>query len=122
MGPGGPADESGAIKPEDKIVGVAQDDEEFVDVIGWRLDEVVELIKGPKGSTVRLQVEKGATDAKTTSVVSLTRDKIKLEDRAAKSEVYVPETGPHEKKKKGKKKKKKPPREKKKKKKKKKKS
>ena len=90
--PGGPADESGAIKPEDKIVGVAQDDEEFVDVIGWRLDEVVELIKGPKGSTVRLQVEKGATDAKTTSVVSLTRDKIKLEDRAAKSEVYVPET------------------------------
>ena len=93
--PGGPADESGAIKPEDKIVGVAQDDEEFVDVIGWRLDEVVELIKGPKGSTVRLQVEKGATDAKTTSVVSLTRDKIKLEDRAAKSEVYVPETGPH---------------------------
>ncbi len=93
--PGGPADESGAIKPEDKIVGVAQDDEEFVDVIGWRLDEVVELIKGPKGSTVRLQVQKGATDAKTMSVVSLTRDKIKLEDRAAKSEVYTPESGPH---------------------------
>ncbi|GMM67061.1 carboxy terminal-processing peptidase [Alteromonas sp. MTD1] len=93
--PGGPADESGAIKPEDKIIGVAQDDEEFVDVIGWRLDEVVELIKGPKGSTVRLQVQKGASDAKTTSVVSLTRDKIKLEDRAAKSEVYTPETGPN---------------------------
>ena len=93
--PGGPADQSGAIKPEDKIVGVAQDDEEFVDVIGWRLDEVVELIKGPKGSMVRLQVEKGATESKTTSVVKLTRDKIKLEDRAAKSEVYVPDEGPH---------------------------
>lgn len=92
--PGGPADASKALKPEDKIVGVAQDDEDFVDVIGWRLDEVVELIKGPKGSVVRLQVEKGSTDSKSTSVVSLTRDKIKLEDRAAKAEVFVPETGP----------------------------
>ena len=43
--PGGPAEISKQIKPEDKIVGVAQDEEEFVDVIGWRLDEVVELIK-----------------------------------------------------------------------------
>lgn len=93
--PGGPADKSKALKPEDKIVGVAQDDEEFTDVVGWRLDEVVDLIKGPKGSTVRLQVQKGSSDSKTMSVVSLTRDKIKLEDRAAKSEVYIPETGPH---------------------------
>ncbi len=94
--PGGPADKSNALKPEDKIIGVAQDDEEFVDVVGWRLDEVVDLIKGPKGSTVRLQVQKGATESKSMSVVSLTRDKIKLEDRAAKSEVYVPDTGPHQ--------------------------
>lgn len=94
--PGGPADKSGALKPEDKIIGVAQDDEEFVDVIGWRLDEVVDLIKGPKGSTVRLQIQKGATESKSMSVVSMTRDKIKLEDRAAKSEVYVPDSGPHE--------------------------
>lgn len=93
--PGGPADKSKALKPEDKIIGVAQDDEEFVDVVGWRLDEVVDLIKGPKGSTVRLQVQKGTSDSKAMSVVSLTRDKIKLEDRAAKSEVYEPETGPH---------------------------
>ncbi len=93
--PGGPAEQSNKIKPEDKIIGVAQDDEEFVDVIGWRLDEVVELIKGPKGSVVRLQVLKGSSDSKVPEVVSLTRDKIKLEDRAAKSEVYVPETGPH---------------------------
>ena len=94
--PGGPADQSKQIKAEDKIVGVAQDDEEFVDVIGWRLDEVVELIKGPKGSVVRLQVLKAATEANTPEVVSLTRDKIKLEDRAAKSEVYTPETGPYQ--------------------------
>ena len=92
---GGPADKSNALKPEDKIIGVAQDDEDFVDVVGWRLDEVVDLIKGPKGSTVRLQVQKGASESKSMSVVSLTRDKIKLEDRAAKSEVYTPDSGPH---------------------------
>ena len=91
--PGGPADKSAKIKPEDKIVGVAQDDGEFVDVIGWRLDEVVELIKGPKGSVVKLQVLKGTSESGAPEVVSLTRDKIKLEDRAAKSEVYIPDTG-----------------------------
>ncbi|AWL11887.1 C-terminal processing peptidase [Saliniradius amylolyticus] len=93
--PGGPADKSGKIKPEDKIVGVAQEGEEFVDVVGWRLDEVVDLIKGPKGSVVRLQVLKGSTESTTPDVVRLTRDKIKLEDRAAKSEVYTPKTGPN---------------------------
>ncbi|GGD52347.1 carboxy terminal-processing peptidase [Lacimicrobium alkaliphilum] len=93
--PGGPADVSKQIKPEDKIIGVAQEDDEFVDVVGWRLDEVVELIKGPKGSVVRLQVLKGSVDSGAPSVVSLTRDKIKLEDRAAKSEVYIPEQGPN---------------------------
>ncbi|MCC2615666.1 carboxy terminal-processing peptidase [Aestuariibacter halophilus] len=94
--PGGPAEQSNKIKPEDKIVGVAQEGEEFVDVIGWRLDEVVELIKGPKGSLVKLQVVKGTGDATAPEVVKLTRDKIKLEDRAAKSEVYVPKSGPHQ--------------------------
>ncbi|MBO1255037.1 carboxy terminal-processing peptidase [Alteromonas sp. 5E99-2] len=93
--PGGPADKSEKLKPEDKIIGVAQDDEEFVDVVGWRLDEVVELIKGPKGSSVRLQVQKGSSSSKTIAIVSMQRDKIKLEDRAAKSEVYVPDTGPY---------------------------
>jgi carboxyl-terminal processing protease len=91
--PGGPADLSNNIKPEDKIVGVAQDKEEFVDIIGWRLDEVVELIKGPKGSIVKLQVVKGSSESLVPVVVTLTRDKIKLEDRAAKSEVYIPNDG-----------------------------
>ncbi|MEP0354978.1 carboxy terminal-processing peptidase [Paraglaciecola sp.] len=93
--PGGPADLSQKIKPEDKIVGVAQDEDEFVDVIGWRLDEVVELIKGPKGSTVKLQIMKGSSESSVPDVVTLVRDKIKLEDREAKSEVYTPKTGPH---------------------------
>lgn len=91
--PGGPADASNKLKPEDKIVGVAQDEDQFVDVVGWRLDEVVDLIKGPKGSTVRLQIMKGSGDSKTMTVVELVRDKIKLEDREAKSEVIIPELG-----------------------------
>ena len=86
---GGPADKSNELKPKDRIVGVSQADEEFVDVIGWRLDDVVELIKGPKGTKVRLQVlSGGAEDDANTKIVSIIRDTIKLEDRAAKSEVY----------------------------------
>ena len=91
--PGGPADKSGQIKPDDKILGVAQeDDKEFVDVVGWRLDDVVDLIKGPKGSKVRLQVQKGSASSGIT-IVEVTRDKIKLEDRQAKAEVYTPTSG-----------------------------
>ncbi len=85
---GGPADKTNKIKPKDKIVGVAQDDKNFVDVVGWRLDDVVDLIKGPKGTKVRLQVEKGEDDP-TIEVVEIVRDTIKLEDRQAKSEVYL---------------------------------
>ena len=94
--PGGPADLSKKIKPKDKIIGVAQEGEDFVDVIGWRLDEVVDLIKGPKGTEVKLQVIKPTKDAGEPEVVSITRDKIKLEDRAAKSEVVIPEKGGYE--------------------------
>lgn len=86
---GGPADKSNQIQAKDKIVGVAQDNNEFEDVIGWRLDDVVEKIKGPKGTTVRLQVLSGKSDDEADiKVVTIVRDKIKLEDRAAKSEIY----------------------------------
>ncbi|MBA6390780.1 carboxy terminal-processing peptidase [Colwellia sp. BRX10-3] len=91
---GGPADKSKELKPKDRIVGVSQDDKEFVDVIGWRLDDVVELIKGPKGTKVRLQVlGEESEDDSSIKVVSIIRDTIKLEDRAAKSEVYFEKEG-----------------------------
>jgi len=86
---GGPADKSKALKPNDRIVGVSQGDKDFVDVVGWRLDDVVDLIKGPKGSKVRLQIlPSKSDDAASIKVVSMIRAKIKLEDRAAKSKVY----------------------------------
>ena len=85
---GGPAEGSGALAPKDKIIGVAQGEEPIVDIIGWRLDDVVDLIKGPKGTEVRLQILPGkAGDNGKTKIVSIIRDKIHLEDREAKSEV-----------------------------------
>ncbi|MBB1267941.1 carboxy terminal-processing peptidase [Shewanella sp. SR44-3] len=91
---GGPAALSEKLSPEDKIIGVGQKDKEIVDVIGWRLDDVVELIKGPKGSEVVLQIlpNKGGANAKTFEVM-ITRDKIRLEDRAATSKIIEPKEG-----------------------------
>ncbi|GGI88690.1 carboxy terminal-processing peptidase [Shewanella gelidii] len=91
---GGPAANSEKLSPEDKIVGVGQEGEKIVDVIGWRLDDVVDLIKGPKGSKVVLQIlpKKGGSNAKMFEV-TMVRDKIRLEDRAATSSVIQPETG-----------------------------
>ncbi|XQW86658.1 carboxy terminal-processing peptidase [Thalassotalea piscium] len=91
---GGPADKSKQLKPKDRIVGVSQDEEDFVDVVGWRLDDVVDLIKGPKGTKVRLQVQGDIeNNDDTIKVVSIIRDKIILEDRAAKSKVYYEKPG-----------------------------
>lgn len=91
---GGPAAGSEKLSPEDKIVGVGQEGGEIVDVIGWRLDDVVDLIKGPKGSKVVLQIlpKKGGSNAKPFDV-TLVRDKIRLEDRAATSKVIEPKDG-----------------------------
>ncbi len=87
--PGGPAYKSQRLQKDDKIIGVAQgDDAEFVDVVGWRLDEVVQKIRGPKGSVVRLQVIKHDKDINgLPDTIRLVRDKIKLEKSAAKAEI-----------------------------------
>ncbi|MGR5503109.1 carboxy terminal-processing peptidase [Vibrio sp. DNB22_10_4] len=83
---GGPASKSKQLGEGDRIIGVGQDGEDIVDVIGWRLDDVVQLIKGPKGTKVKLQILPEGKDAKA-SVVEIVRDKIRLEDRAVKSEI-----------------------------------
>ncbi len=86
--PGGPAQLDGQLKPEDRITGVAQgDDGEVVDVIGWRLDDVVQMIRGPGGTLVRLQIlPAGATPGSPERILELVRDKVKLEEQAAKSD------------------------------------
>ncbi|MCU1734055.1 MULTISPECIES: carboxy terminal-processing peptidase [unclassified Pseudomonas] len=87
--PAGPAAKTKQVAPADKIIGVAQGDKEMVDVIGWRLDEVVKLIRGPKGSVVRLEVipANNAPNDQTSKIVSITREAVKLEEQAAKKSV-----------------------------------
>lgn len=87
--PGGSAYKADVLKPNDRITGVAQgDDTEFVDVVGWRLDDVVDLIRGPKDSLVRLQIlPAGAAPGSEEKTVELVRSEIKLEEQAAQAEV-----------------------------------
>ena len=86
--PGGPAEKSGKIKPEDRIVKIRQvDSEEFVDVIGWRIDEVVDLIRGEAGTGVEIEFISFNSETDSRKLVTLRREEIKLEDRAAKSKI-----------------------------------
>jgi carboxyl-terminal processing protease len=94
--PGGPAAIDGKLKPKDRITGVAQGAEgEIVDVIGWRLDDVVDLIRGPANTVVRLQIiPAGALPGSSEKIIALTRDQVKLEEQAAKSDlITVPRDG-----------------------------
>ncbi len=85
--PGGPADLSGKLFPDDRIVSIGQNRKgKLVDVVGWRLDDVVDLIRGPKGSTVILEIlAKKENLGGATKLVTIIRDEIKLEEQAAKS-------------------------------------
>lgn len=85
--PGGPAAKGGQLQVADRIVGVAQEGKEIVNVIGWRLDEVVELIRGPKGTNVRLEViPAGSVSEHNTREVVIERNKVVLEEQAAKKD------------------------------------
>lgn len=81
--PGGPAAKSKSIVIGDRIVGIAQGNNPMLDVVGWRLDDVVALIKGPKGTKVRLDILPAAKGSKH-KTVTLIRERIRLEDRAVK--------------------------------------
>ncbi len=94
--PGGPAIKSGKLEAGDRIVGVGQGDSgPMEDVVGWRIDDVVEKIKGPKGTKVRLDIipPEAGMDSKPLRV-TLVRDKIKLTADAAKSKLLdIPARG-----------------------------
>ncbi len=86
--PAGPADKQGELKPSELIIGVGQGDSGPIeDVVGWRLDEVVDLIRGPRDTVVRLEVipGKGKTDQR--RVIPIRRNEVKLEEQAAQKEV-----------------------------------
>ena len=86
--PGGPAQKSGKIKPEDRISKIRQKgSDDFTDVVGWRIDEVVDLIRGEAGTEVEIEFISFEADSDTTKLVTLKREEVKLEDRAAKSKI-----------------------------------
>ena len=87
--PGGPAAQDGRLKAGDRITAVGQDREgKMVDVIGWRIDNVVDLIRGPKDTVVRLEVlPEEVSISGPTSVIDIVRNEVKLEEQAAKSEI-----------------------------------
>ncbi len=87
--PAGPADKSNRLKAGDKVIGVAQgDDGEMVDIVGWRLDDVVDLIRGEKNSVVRLNILTGNNEnIDSAKEISITRGTVKLEEQAAQKKV-----------------------------------
>jgi len=87
--PGGPADLTGNVKAGDRIIAIGQGEKgKMIDVVGWRLSDVVNIIRGKKGSTVVLSVLPSATGLSGKSKkVSIVRDKIKLEYQAAKKRI-----------------------------------
>lgn len=85
--PGSPAELSKKLKAKDKIVGVRQADGTYDDIIGWRLNDVVKKIKGPKGTKVTLEIERDEGSQVSTFSVDIIRDKIRLQDSEAKAEV-----------------------------------
>ena len=87
--PGGPADRSKALHPNDKITAVSQGESgEFVDVVGWRIDDVVQLIRGKKNTTVRLELIRAESpEYAQRDTLALLRDKVNIEEQTAKSEV-----------------------------------
>jgi carboxyl-terminal processing protease len=94
--PGGPAEKSGEILPEDKITRIRQiesKEKEYVDVVGWRIDEVVDLIRGKSGTQVEIEFISSDSADNTRKLVTLTREEIKLEDRAAKSKIIETKEG-----------------------------
>lgn len=94
---GGPADLGGDLKRTDRIVAVSQSTKEpFVDIVGWRTDEVVQLIRGPKDSPVLLKVFAAESDPSDTRVVEIVRNVVKLEDQAASKSSFKIERGGRE--------------------------
>ncbi len=90
---GGPADIAGDLQAEDRIIGVGQENKDIVDIVGWRLSDVVALIRGKKGSTVKLRILPGehGLNAKP-EIIAIVRDKINLEQQAAKKRLLHVET------------------------------
>ena len=94
---GGPADKGGQLKPEDRIIAVGQSEKEpFVDIVGWRSDDVVQLIRGPKGSPVRLKIIPAGLEEDEIRIVQIVREAVNLVEQSASKSVLTLESGGRE--------------------------
>ncbi|AOA59322.1 carboxy terminal-processing peptidase [Acinetobacter larvae] len=82
---GGPASKSGQVRAGDRIIGVAQDGEKMIDVIGWQSSEIVGLIRGKRGTKVTLKLQAAGSPMSQARVITLTRDVIQEEDAGLRS-------------------------------------
>ncbi|MBA04625.1 MAG: tail-specific protease, partial [Gammaproteobacteria bacterium] len=88
--PAGPADKANELKPSDRIIAVGQGKTgKLIDVVGWRLDDVVELIRGPKDTLVRLEVDSGDEDTSPSRTIEIVRNTVKLEEQAAQKKLMI---------------------------------
>ena len=85
--PAGPADKAGTLKPNDKIIGVGQEQGTIVDVIGWRLSDVVQLIRGKRDTIVWLEIIPSGLEASDSEIIQITRNTVELEEQAAKADI-----------------------------------
>ena len=87
--PGGPADQDGRLKAGDRVVSVGQGAEgKMVDVVGWRVDDVVDLIRGPKDTVVRIEaLPEGVSVDSPSTLIDIVRNEVKLEEQAASSRI-----------------------------------
>ncbi|KZN14776.1 peptidase S41 [Marinomonas sp. TW1] len=91
--PGGPAATQSELAPNDRIIAVGQEDGPMIDVVGMRLDDVVDMIRGERDTTVRLEITPSKGDTQTSKVIDIVRKKVKLEDQSAKKEIVEVERG-----------------------------
>ena len=88
--PAGPADKSGLLKPSDRIIGVGQGETgKIIDVVGWRLDDVVELIRGPKDSVVQLEIVPASSDSGESKFIKIVRNMVQLEEQSAQKKLIT---------------------------------
>jgi carboxyl-terminal processing protease len=88
--PAGPADKSGLLKPSDRIIGVGQGEKgKVIDVVGWRLDDVVELIRGPKDSVVQLEIVPASSDSGESKFIKIVRNMVQLEEQSAQKKLIT---------------------------------
>lgn len=91
--PGGPAERQSELQPNDRIIAVGQEGKNMVDVVGMRLDDVVDMIRGERGTKVQLEIIPSQGDGQTSRKIAIVRDKVKLEDQSAQKRIIEVKRG-----------------------------